>query len=298
MGYAVAAGAAARGARVDLVSAPTGLPVPPGVIRHDVTTAVEMREVVVGLLGDAATAPAGTGDVASAVVDVVIKAAAVADYRPDEVAQSKLKKDQGPPTIRLVANPDILAELGQRRREPSGAVQQAGPVLRDPVQQGLGCLLDQPGDGIEPAFQIGIGHILAPARPERQEQRGRRIASAAGPGPQRLDIGKVLPIHREDQIERPEIRRIDLPGPKRRQIVARPPRGLAHPRIGRLAQMPGAGACAVRRQRQPAPPGEGGRDRLGRGRAADVAEADEEQARHGISFPELSMRRRLGERRG
>src|SRR6056297_2894178 len=50
MGYAVAAGAAARGARVDLVSAPTGLPVPPGVIRHDVTTAVEMREVVVGLL--------------------------------------------------------------------------------------------------------------------------------------------------------------------------------------------------------------------------------------------------------
>jgi phosphopantothenoylcysteine decarboxylase/phosphopantothenate--cysteine ligase len=102
MGFAIAAAAAARGAKVDLVAAPTSLPTPPGVERHDVTTAVEMREVVFGLV-DA--------------VDVIVKAAAVADFRPAEVAASKLKKSAGAPRIELVPNPDILADLGARRAE-------------------------------------------------------------------------------------------------------------------------------------------------------------------------------------
>lgn len=100
MGFALAEEAARRGAEVDLVAAPTHLPTPPGVRRHDVTTALEMQRVVTELAADA---------------DVVVKAAAVADFRPAEPAPTKIRKEQGPPTIELVANPDILAELAAWR---------------------------------------------------------------------------------------------------------------------------------------------------------------------------------------
>lgn len=103
MGYAIAQAAARRGAQVTLVSGPTSLPTPYGVERVDVTTALEMRDAVLGRLEH---------------VDVVIKAAAVADYRPRVVADQKIKKDgQGDGlTIELVRNPDIAAEIGQQKR--------------------------------------------------------------------------------------------------------------------------------------------------------------------------------------
>jgi phosphopantothenoylcysteine decarboxylase / phosphopantothenate---cysteine ligase len=102
MGYAVAAAAARRGASVHLVSAPTLLRTPPGVQRHDVVSTREMREAVLGLLDRA---------------DVVVKAAAVSDFRPTQSSEQKLKKAAGPPTVELERNPDILAELGE---EPGG----------------------------------------------------------------------------------------------------------------------------------------------------------------------------------
>ncbi|MFA9445621.1 bifunctional phosphopantothenoylcysteine decarboxylase/phosphopantothenate--cysteine ligase CoaBC [Egicoccus sp. AB-alg6-2] len=102
MGFAIAAAAAARGAKVDLVAAPSALPTPPGVERHDVTTARQMHDAVFALVD---------------VVDVVVKAAAVADFRPADVASSKVKKSDGAPRLELVANPDILADLGARRAE-------------------------------------------------------------------------------------------------------------------------------------------------------------------------------------
>jgi phosphopantothenoylcysteine decarboxylase / phosphopantothenate---cysteine ligase len=105
MGFAVAAAAAQRGASVELVTGPTSLPTPPGVRRTDVTTALEMREAVIGSVD---------GDPG---LDVVVKAAAVADFRPGTVSGSKLKKGAGIPTIELVPNPDILAELGARPRD-------------------------------------------------------------------------------------------------------------------------------------------------------------------------------------
>ncbi len=105
MGFAVAAAAARRGAAVALVAAPSHLPTPPGVDRTDVTTALEMREVVLRLAAEA---------------DVVVKAAAVADFRPDAAAGSKLKKADGVPSVTLVPNPDILAELGASRRVDGG----------------------------------------------------------------------------------------------------------------------------------------------------------------------------------
>ncbi|MFP5310079.1 MAG: bifunctional phosphopantothenoylcysteine decarboxylase/phosphopantothenate--cysteine ligase CoaBC [Actinomycetes bacterium] len=110
MGFAVAAAAAARGATVHLVAGPTTLPTPAGVTRHDVVTARDMHAAVLDLAGRA---------------DVVVKAAAVADFRPATTASDKLKKADGVPSIELVPNPDILADLGARKREAGGA----GPLL-------------------------------------------------------------------------------------------------------------------------------------------------------------------------
>jgi len=97
-GYAIAAALADLGARVTLVSGPTGLASPIGVERVDVGTAIEM------LAACRAALPA----------DVAICVAAVADWRPDTVLPVKLKKGRdGPPTVALVENPDILADLAR-----------------------------------------------------------------------------------------------------------------------------------------------------------------------------------------
>lgn len=100
MGFAVAAAAQARGAHVTLVAGPGRLPVPEGVDCVRVETALEMREAVLRAF-DA--------------VDAVIKAAAVADYRPKERAGQKIKKQEGSLTLELVRNPDILRELGEKK---------------------------------------------------------------------------------------------------------------------------------------------------------------------------------------
>ena len=100
-GYALAAMAAGRGARVTLVSANVELPDPAGVDVVRVGTAREMREAVLA---------------AAAAADAVVMAAAVADYAPEAVGESKRKKDGSKPTIALVENPDILRELVAGRR--------------------------------------------------------------------------------------------------------------------------------------------------------------------------------------
>ncbi|HMB92118.1 MAG TPA: bifunctional phosphopantothenoylcysteine decarboxylase/phosphopantothenate--cysteine ligase CoaBC [Rhodothermales bacterium] len=100
MGYELAAAAARHGAQVTLVSGPTALATPDGVERLDVTTAEEMHEVVQ----------------AHKDADLVIMAAAVADYTPTEPAPSKIKKQAGEMTLRLRRTPDILATLGQEKR--------------------------------------------------------------------------------------------------------------------------------------------------------------------------------------
>jgi phosphopantothenoylcysteine decarboxylase / phosphopantothenate---cysteine ligase len=100
MGFAVARAAAARGAKVTLVAGPTELTPPPGVDLVAVKTAAEMREAVL----ERAT-----------IADIIVKAAAVADFRPEISAAKKLKKAAGPPKVVLVPNADILAELGSGR---------------------------------------------------------------------------------------------------------------------------------------------------------------------------------------
>ena len=101
MGFEVAAEAARRGAEVVLVAGPTSLATPVGVRRVDVRSACDMHAAVLAEYER---------------VDAVIKAAAVADYRPVDVAEHKIKKSDGELTLTLVRNPDILYELGQRKR--------------------------------------------------------------------------------------------------------------------------------------------------------------------------------------
>jgi phosphopantothenoylcysteine decarboxylase/phosphopantothenate--cysteine ligase len=103
-GYALARTAVARGAEVTLISANVSLPDPAGVTMVAVGSTEELRKATV----EAATE-----------ADVVVMAAAPADFRPAEYAESKIKKadDGSAPVLRLVTNPDIAAELGQRKRD-------------------------------------------------------------------------------------------------------------------------------------------------------------------------------------
>ena len=99
MGYGIARAALRRGAEVTLVSGPTALTPPAGAVFVPVQTAEEMREAVLQ------HAPGAS---------IVIKAAAVADWRPKLVATTKIKTKQDL-TIELTPNPDILAEIASRR---------------------------------------------------------------------------------------------------------------------------------------------------------------------------------------
>jgi len=100
MGYEVAAEAARRGATVTLVTGPTSLEAPPGAAVVRVETAADMRDAVLGAAEGA---------------DVVVMAAAVADWRPTDPASRKLQKGDGPPAITLEPTEDILRALSARR---------------------------------------------------------------------------------------------------------------------------------------------------------------------------------------
>ena len=103
MGFAVAEALAGAGASVTLVSGPVALAAPPGVTRVDVETASQMQ---------AAVAERVTG------CDLFVATAAVADYRPENVAAEKIKKSSADMEVRLVRNPDILAEVAARPDAP------------------------------------------------------------------------------------------------------------------------------------------------------------------------------------
>ena len=167
-GYALAAVAAAGGAFVTLVSANVDLPVPVGVEVVPVGTALELRDAVT-------TAAAGA--------DVVVMAAAVADFRPRDLATSKIKKthsgtpeeaDESAPTIVLVRNPDVLAGLVEARGSAKRPVivgfaaetgDASGSVLdhaRDKLAR-KGCDLlvaNEVGDGITFGLETNTVHLL------------------------------------------------------------------------------------------------------------------------------------------
>lgn len=102
MGYAIAKAAEYRGAKVTLVSGPSELAPPKNVTLLRVRSALEMADAVYAHMADA---------------DIVIKSAAVSDYRPVTAAAHKIKKDKDTMTIEMEKNPDILFELGQRKKD-------------------------------------------------------------------------------------------------------------------------------------------------------------------------------------
>jgi phosphopantothenoylcysteine decarboxylase/phosphopantothenate--cysteine ligase len=121
-GYALARTAAARGAKVTVVSANVALDDPAGAQVVRVTSAREMREAMTS---------------AAAESDAVVMAAAVADYRPEVRSESKIKKSgPGPESLRLVQNPDILRELSGHRARPGQVVVGFGAETGDVLANG------------------------------------------------------------------------------------------------------------------------------------------------------------------
>ncbi|SDK42779.1 bifunctional phosphopantothenoylcysteine decarboxylase/phosphopantothenate--cysteine ligase CoaBC [Natronincola ferrireducens] len=98
MGYALAEAASKRGADVTLIAGPTKLAPPIGVNLISIRSTLDMYAAVMKHFPEQ---------------DIVIKSAAVADYRPENIADKKIKKEEGNLTLTLARNPDILAELGK-----------------------------------------------------------------------------------------------------------------------------------------------------------------------------------------
>ncbi len=102
MGYAIAEAAQKRGAKVTLVSGPVHIPVPAGVTVVPVTSTISLYECMMERCEQQ---------------DIIIQAAAPADYRVEHIADQKIKKQSGEPfTLTLVENPDIAKAVGQRKR--------------------------------------------------------------------------------------------------------------------------------------------------------------------------------------
>ncbi|HVQ95468.1 MAG TPA: bifunctional phosphopantothenoylcysteine decarboxylase/phosphopantothenate--cysteine ligase CoaBC [Mycobacteriales bacterium] len=124
-GYALALVAAARGAEVTVVAANVALPDPAGARIVRVTSAAELRDATLA---------------AAATADVIVMAAAVADFRPASLAQSKIKKESGvPPPVVLEPTADVLAELVAHRRAGqviAGFAAETGDAGADPLAHG------------------------------------------------------------------------------------------------------------------------------------------------------------------
>src|SRR4030042_2960291 len=102
MGYALAHEARKRGANVFLVSGPTHLPVPHGITWRRVVSAEQMREAVLARYDQ---------------MDIVIMAAAVADYTPSVFTEGKIKKSGKTMQVTLESTADILAEMGRKKKK-------------------------------------------------------------------------------------------------------------------------------------------------------------------------------------
>jgi phosphopantothenoylcysteine decarboxylase / phosphopantothenate---cysteine ligase len=166
-GYALASTAAARGARVTLISANVALADPAGARVIRVTSALELR--------DAALA-------AAAQADAVVMAAAVADYRPSVRSEHKLKKGGGPPEpVRLTENPDILRELSRHRQRPGQVIAGFGAETGDLLANGTAKLAAKGCDFLV-VNQVGAGLALGTSDNEA-------LILAADGGQQRVPRG-------------------------------------------------------------------------------------------------------------
>lgn len=170
-GYALARTAAARGAEVTLISANVTLPDPAGVTVVAVGTTEELRK---------ATLEAAAG------ADVVVMAAAPSDFRPAHYTDEKIKKrdDGTPPVLTLVTNPDIAAELGERK--PAGQVLVAfAAETRDAIENARTKLTRKKADLI----------VVNEVGPERVFGRDTNAVTVLGADGSRAEIAEG---HKED----------------------------------------------------------------------------------------------------
>jgi phosphopantothenoylcysteine decarboxylase/phosphopantothenate--cysteine ligase len=166
-GYALARTAAARGAKVTLVSANVALEDPAGTHVMRVTSARDMREAMTS---------------AAAESDAVVMAAAVADYRPENRSDAKIKKSgAAPEPLRLVQNPDILRELSSNRTRPGQVIVGFGAETGDVLTNGRaklaakGCdllVVNQVGGGLAFGTSDNEAVVLAAGGGETRVPRG------------------------------------------------------------------------------------------------------------------------------
>ena len=150
MGYAVAAAARAAGASVILVSGPSDLPAPPGVERVQVESAEQMHGAVLSRVEGC---------------DIFIAAAAVADYRPAEISEQKIKKKARVLEIALVRNVDILAEVASRDQSPftvgfAAETEKLEIHAREKLtRKGLDMIAANPVGGPSPGFGVDTNRL-------------------------------------------------------------------------------------------------------------------------------------------
>lgn len=151
-GYDLAVVASARGARVSLIAANVELPAPAGAELIPVGTAEQLRDATLTAAKDA---------------DVVVMAAAVADFRPSTQAQSKIKKsDAGPAPVELSTNPDVLAELVDARQQGElsvrvivGFAAETGDDQADVLTHGR-AKLARKGCDLLVVNEVGVGKVF------------------------------------------------------------------------------------------------------------------------------------------
>jgi phosphopantothenoylcysteine decarboxylase/phosphopantothenate--cysteine ligase len=174
-GYAIARAAAARGAKVTLVAANTGLADPAGVFVVPVKSAGEMRDAVVAAAEHA---------------DAVVMAAAVADYRPVSRSETKLKKTGAEPEpIQLTVNPDILREISTIRRRPGQVIVGFGAETGDLIANGEAKLAAK-GCDLLVMNQVGNGLAFGTADNEAEilGADGTRVSVPRGPKDALADV--------------------------------------------------------------------------------------------------------------
>ncbi len=170
MGFAIAARAAARGAKVTLIAGPVSLATPAGVARVDVESAIEMQGAI-----DAALGPALDH------ADALVMAAAVADFRAREPSATKIKKGAEAPALALTKNPDLLAAIGARRL-------QARPLL-------VGFALETGDDEVVLAYARAkliakkVDLVVANAAHESLGQATNRVALVRSQGAEAFQVG-------------------------------------------------------------------------------------------------------------
>jgi phosphopantothenoylcysteine decarboxylase / phosphopantothenate---cysteine ligase len=172
-GYALAATAASRGAQVTLLAANTELPDPAGVRVIRVTSALDLREQALALASAA---------------DVIVMAAAVADFRPASPQDAKIKKTGArPEPIALLENPDILRELVARRTRPGQVIAGFGAETGDVLANGRaklaakGCdllVVNQVGNGLAFGTSDNEAVVLGADGSEVKIPRGPKEALA------------------------------------------------------------------------------------------------------------------------